>query len=119
MEGLVYRDIEMALHALSPADIANRHSIKRQLAAPDSCRFECELFQPSRLKKALSSTISPCGTCATATTQEEWSDAPMMCSASADAPRNGVLVEEICEKSGQIYLVRRETLANIAIPLFC
>jgi AraC-like DNA-binding protein len=44
MEGLVYRDIEMALHALSPVAIANRHSIKRQLAAPDSFRFECELF---------------------------------------------------------------------------
>jgi AraC-like DNA-binding protein len=33
----------MALHASSVA-IANRHSIKPQLAAPDSCRFECELF---------------------------------------------------------------------------
>jgi AraC-like DNA-binding protein len=44
MEGLVYRDIEMALHVLSPVAIANRHSIKRQLAAPDSFSFEYELF---------------------------------------------------------------------------
>jgi AraC-like DNA-binding protein len=33
----------MALHASSVA-IANRHSIKRQLGAPDSFRFESELF---------------------------------------------------------------------------
>lgn len=44
MAGVVYRDIEMAFHASSLVAIANRHSTKRPLAAPDSFKFECQLF---------------------------------------------------------------------------
>jgi AraC-like DNA-binding protein len=49
----------MALHASSVA-ITNRHSIKRQLAAPDSFSFECALFSflENSLARSDTSTIN-------------------------------------------------------------